>query len=307
MAVAEVKTRIQNTGRRASARRLTDAQIPHFGSKRQKAALATRKAAKRNKTARRNRAGSKSQRTGSTSHRARRNVGEVLIATLAPALAGNPAGKGKAMATKSKSKKKGHPHHAGSKPRRRNRGMSAKSGHAHRPRRRPRRQNRRRNAGSGGGGGGIANLVYSSVFVIVGAVGTKLLTQAVLQTNNTGVWGYLGNAAATFLLSFVAHKFMRNPAAARSIATGGVAQIVLRIMNDYTPLGQFASQSGLGDYQASNFVTPQRYVDALHSAQVEIPSGWAPQIMAAPQVAAAARAGAGVGSLYEGGGAGSLY
>jgi hypothetical protein len=154
---------------------------------------------------------------------------------------------------------------------------------------------------------GIGGLVYSSCFVIVGAVGSKLLTQAVLSSSNTGIYGYIGNAASTFLLSFVAHKFLNNPSAGRSIATGGVAQIVLRLMNDYTPLGQLASQTGLGDYQASNFVTPQRYVDALHSAQVEIPSGWAPQIMAtAPVSAAAASARKGVGSLYGGGGSG-LY
>jgi hypothetical protein len=148
--------------------------------------------------------------------------------------------------------------------------------------------------------GGVTALLYSSVFVIIGALGSKLATQAVLQAKNTGVFGYAGNAAATFLLSFVAHKFMRNPAAARAIATGGAVQIVLRLISDYTPLGQYTSQLGVGDYMASNFVTPQRYVDALNSAQVELPPGWAPTVvMPAP-------AHAGVAALYGGASAG-LY
>ena len=54
-------------------------------------------------------------------------------------------------------------------------------------------------------------------------------------------------------------------------------------------LGQYTSQLGMGDYLVSNWVNPQRYVDALHSAQVQIPGGWAPTTViqsAAPPVAA---------------------
>jgi hypothetical protein len=301
MAFAEVTRRVHNPARKR--RRMTAKQVRYFGSKRQKAALK----ASGGRSIRNRRA----HRTGTTSRRpVRKNVGEVLIATLVPAAAGNPAGKGKAM-EQTKRKRSGRPRAAGTTRRRRRAPMVMHFRRRHSPKRRNpirtnRRHYRRRNPGAAGGGtSGIGSLVYSSIFVIVGAVGSKLATQAVLQANNTGIWGYAGNAIATFAMSFVAHKFMRNPAAARAIATGGVAQIVLRLMADYTPLGQFAGQTGLGDYMVSNFVTPQRYTDALRSAQIEIPAGWAPQIMAPVTTGTPVQAGAGMGcysgSVYGGG------
>jgi hypothetical protein len=124
------------------------------------------------------------------------------------------------------------------------------------------------------------DLFTSSVFIIGGAVGSKLLTQAVLGANNTGVFGYAGNAGATAVLATLAHMFIKNRKIRDSIIMGGAVQIVLRLISDYTPYGKFTASLGMGDYLASNFVTPQRYVNALESAQVEIPAGWgAPPIV----------------------------
>lgn len=167
---------------------------------------------------------------------------------------------------------------------------------AHRPAaRRP--VARRHNAGGNSPGG----LVTNALWLIGGAVSTKLLTQSVLGAKNTGVMGYVGNALAAFGLSLLAAKLLHNQAAAKSILAGGVVQIVLRAIGDYTPFGEFAKSFGMGDYLASNFVTPQRYADALNSAEVEIPNGWAPRVVqsnAPPAQIAAGVAGYG-NSMYS--------
>jgi hypothetical protein len=125
-------------------------------------------------------------------------------------------------------------------------------------------------------GGNMKDLFVSSVFIVGGAVGSKLLTQAALGSNNTGIMGYAGNAGVTLALAWAAAAFLKNKAIAHAVAAGGMVQIVLRLISDYTPWGQYTSNLGVGDYQVSNFVTPQRYVDALNSAAIQIPNGWGP-------------------------------
>ena len=94
------------------------------------------------------------------------------------------------------------------------------------------------------------------------------------------------NLAAGGLLAWLAKSVMKNTAAAKGVFAGAVVQVVLRLITDYTPFGQYASLQGVGDYMASNWVTPQRYVDGLHSAQIEMPDGWgpAPGVMASSGV-----------------------
>ena len=163
-----------------------------------------------------------------------------------------------------------------------------------------RRRHVRRNPGSSGGG--IVGLFTNALWAIGGAVGTKVITQAVLGASNTGVMGYIGNAVTAFGLSLVVGKFFKNPAAGHAVLTGGVIAIVLRLISDFTPLGSYTSQIGLGDYQVSNWVTPQRYVDALNSAQVEVPAGWGQGPVVVQSNAPPAGGGAGMGGLYSGGG-----
>ena len=176
--------------------------------------------------------------------------------------------------------------------------------------------------------GGLGPLVTNAVFVIVGALGSKLAAQAVLGTNNVGPMGYAANAAAGGLLWFVTEKVMHNRAAASGVIAGTIVQILLRIINDYTPFGSYVAQLGMGDYQMQSFVTPQVLVDPWNNAEIQIPDGWGaapPPMLAAPagkgNAMANMTATAGVpssggggnggglsgGGLYGGGAGGGLY
>jgi len=130
--------------------------------------------------------------------------------------------------------------------------------------------------------GDLTGLVTNAVFTIAGAVGTKYVTQMVLSDKNTGVMGYLGNLVSAFLLSWGVKAFMKNDRAASAVLAGGIVQVVLRLIADYTPFGQYTANLGMGDYTASvgmgvytpqNFLTPQRLVDGLHSAQLQTYGG----------------------------------
>jgi hypothetical protein len=136
----------------------------------------------------------------------------------------------------------------------------------------------------------VTDLVTNAVFVILGALGSKLGAQAILGTNNTGVMGYAGNAAIGAVLWFVTEKLMKNKAASAGVISGTLVQILLRVINDYTPFGSYVAQLGMGDYQMQSFVTPQVLVDPMNSARIRVPAGWgggspngAPRMLAAPQ------------------------
>ena len=218
-------------------------------------------------------------------HRRKRNPGaEILGFVLGPA--GNPGRKkGGSMARK----------------RRRNRGTAVRRNRVHRRRRTNRKSNpglramhrnrstrrRRRNPGvsrirrmnrhhrrRNPGDTGIGALFTNAVFVIVGALGSKLGAQAVLGTNNVGVVGYAGNAATGAVLWFLAEKVMKNRTAANGIVAGTIVQIILRVINDYTPFGSYVANLGMGDYQMQSFVTPQVLVNPMQNANIQIPPGW---------------------------------
>lgn len=103
---------------------------------------------------------------------------------------------------------------------------------------------------------------------------SKYFTQLVMTINNTGIPGYVGNAAATAALALIAGFFPMTRKTIPYIVGGGALQIIWRIATDNTAFGSLTSQLGVGDYQMQNFVTPQRLVDPLNSAAIEIPSGW---------------------------------
>lgn len=261
MATAHRRVSIANPARR---RKMSAKQIRFFGSKRQRAALK----AKRSGAAKRHRPRAQKRNTAHrkrTSSRAvRRNLGEQILLTL-----GNPASKRRAMAKRSNKAKKHNP--ASVHNRRRPRHNKAVSHHR-----------RRRNPMGGSWGAEVTQALY----IIAGAIGSKLGAQMVLGSSNTGFMGYGANLAAGGLLAWAAKGVLKNDAAAKGIFAGAVVQVVLRLITDYTPFGQYASLQGVGDYMASNWVTPQRYVDGLHSAQIEIPTGWgpAPLVMASSGV-----------------------
>jgi len=128
----------------------------------------------------------------------------------------------------------------------------------HRPRATKRNTGHRRTHRRNPSMGDITGLVTTAVFTVAGAVGTQQLTQVVLQSNNTGVMGYFGNLVAAFLLSWGVKAFMKNDRAAAAVLSGGFVEIVLRLIADYTPFGQYTSNLGMGDYLAQWYNTPQQ-------------------------------------------------
>jgi hypothetical protein len=281
---------VVNPGRKNARRHMTAKQIRFFGTKAQRARL---------------RGSSSRSNKKRAAHRRRENTSHIVGYTLA-----NGAKKGsKKMAATKKNRKrknagKGHAHHSGYKARRTNHSMM-RSNTGRRPRYKP-------NAGTFGGAG-IGSIVTNAVFVIAGALGSKLITQMVLGANNTGLIGYAGNAITGGLMWFVTEKVMHNKTASAGVIAGTAVQIILRLINDYTPFGQYVSQLGMGDYQAQSFVTPQVLVDPYNSAQIRIPGAWlppalppAPKTVSSSSVSAGVvPAAAGMGDLY--GGRSALY
>jgi hypothetical protein len=239
----------------------------------------------------------------------RSNVGDIVGFTLAGA--GNP-GRRKAGSSMAKTKKKRH----ASRPKGYGKShYKAKGNPGHS---RTHKKYHRRRHGNPGSIGSLGPMVTNAVFVIVGALGSKLGAQAVLGSKNVGLLGYAANAGAGGVLWFLTEKVMKNRAASTGVLAGTIVQIVLRIINDYTPFGSYVAQLGMGDYQMQSFVTPQVLVDPWRNADVAIPSGWAPRMLPPPAtagpggapMASAPAMGMGGGSgLYGGGGGwgGGLY
>lgn len=95
--------------------------------------------------------------------------------------------------------------------------------------------------------------------VLTGVVAARGLPQLVLGSSNTGPMGYAANAVATAIATFAAHMaFPRHHVFSASVLAGGVAAIISRVIGDYSLLGSYSSQLGLGDYLMNfNFTTPQ--------------------------------------------------
>lgn len=154
---------------------------------------------------------------------------------------------------------------------------------------------------------GMSDNVNLALFTIAGAVGTKFGTQAILQSKNTGILGYIANAGVGFVLWLGAKKFLQSRTAAAGIAIGTLVQIILRVINDFTPFGSYVANLGMGDYMAQSFVTPQVLVDPLNSATLA--NGYTaptpmPALVAASPANAAAAGGNGGGMAGLGG---SIY
>jgi hypothetical protein len=243
--------------------------------------------------------GSKRQR--STASRHRRNTGEIVGYTLSR---GNPAGRKRGTMAKTAKKNKGRRAAPKSGYKRRSRKAVRHNTGARRHHHVTHRRRMRRNVG----GESLSNIVTNAIFVIAGALGSKLLTQMVLGANNVGLIGYAGNAIAGGAIWFLTEKVMHNRTAANGVIAGTAVQIILRLINDYTPFGQYVSQLGMGDYQAQAFVTPQVLVDPYNSATLRIPGAWLPPPAPATTVSTASAA-SGVsgygGDLY--GGKSQLY
>lgn len=142
----------------------------------------------------------------------------------------------------------------------------------------------------------VGGLVKTAASVIGGAVGSKMIPQAVLGSKNTGVMGYLANVVSGGLLAWGAKAFMRDTAISQGILVGTAVQVILRVIGDNTQFGSFLSLSGLGDYMAWNGAAPQTLVDGLNSPEVRIDRGWGGSMMS-PVLNTGT---AGMGSLRQG-------
>jgi len=276
VAVAAKKRVVINRGRKRNPRRkLSAKQIKYFGTPAQKAAQKASRHRKRSKAnkgapfsrkARMNRKAKSHRRR--TSPRRRTNPGDIL------SLAFNPGQKRrKTMAATKRRRRRARAGQRRNTTRRRHmRANPAVRRHNRRRHHTVRHRRNRRNPSSSG------NVTMKSAMMIlgggaVGYFGSKGLTQAVLGANNTGVNGYAVNALVTAGLALAAHMFkLKNVSV--GILAGGAIQLIQRIVTDKTPIGQIGQSLGVGDYQMQNFVTPQRLVDPLNSAAIEIPAGW---------------------------------
>ena len=276
MAWTSVETIIANPARkrRNVAKRMTLKQRLNFGSKAQRSAAKRALRGKRSNSASKHRKRTVARKRHNPSpkrhsapkrrvHRTRArkrvarhrsNPGEII------SLALNPAKRRKKAVARTKRRKAARRSNAGHR--------------AHR--KTTRRHSRRRNPGQ------IGSLLKTGLSVVGGAVGSKVGAQLVLGSKNTGIFGYLANAAAGGVLAWGAKALMHDRTISQGIIIGTVVQIIVRAVGDFTPYGSFLSMQGLGDYMVSNFVTPQRMVDGLNSAMVQVPTGWGAPMIAAP-------------------------
>lgn len=267
MAVATVETIVANPARRRKkmAHRMTLKQRLHFGSARQRAAAKAALRGKRKNTAKR-------RRTVSRPHRRRRrtqNPGEIIAMTL-----GNPARRKNKVAATKRRRRRHASAHAGHRRRRRHnpsvrrhrRRTARVYNRAHRrrvynPGRRRRRSSYRHNP---------AGMGWKDIFVLGGGalVGSSLSsagTQLILGASNNGPMGYAGNLVATLVLSWLGGMVVRNRAFPMGILAGGIGGLMRRIIADYSLLGGYTAQLGMGDYMVSNWVTPQRLASDFRS------------------------------------------
>lgn len=262
MATQTVETIIANPARKRRthmAKRMTLKQKLHFGSARVRAAAKQALRAARKRKARANT--SRKRKSSRPRHRARSrkpNPGEIIAMTL-----GNPARRKKVAHTKrrrSTSRKSYAGHHRRPKKQKKHQHHNPAR---HRVYNRARRHHHRRMMNPAGHR-------WGDIFVLGGGalVGSTLSsagTQLVLGSSNSGVMGYGANLVATFLLSWVGGMVVRNKSFQAGILAGGIGALMRRIIADYSLLGGYTSQLGMGDYLVSNWVTPQRLASDFRS------------------------------------------
>lgn len=284
MAYSVIETRVANPARKkkkknmAHRRKLSAKQIrAGFGGKRRQNAARHRKpkyhkprrhapAARRSNPPRR--------KKRISHHRKRRNPTPEII-TFALGNPGRRKGK-KKMASRKRYRKAASKTNAGRR-------------HYSKRRRNPSRMHHRRRRNPAGLGRPM-DWIKGGVGVIGGGVGTRIIPQFAGSMNTGGV-GYLMNGITALALAWGTHAFTKDAVLTASVAAGGFAALILRIVGDLTPYGSALSLSGFGDYMVSNWVTPQRIINP-NSAMWEVPSGWGTMPSALPAAGMMAQSGA---------------
>jgi hypothetical protein len=257
VAFSVIDTHIQNPARKAgkgrkkvaTRRKLSAKQIKAgFGGKRRKVA-ARKKPAKRNPSrlrAIRTTRKAPKRKTNSAPRKRRKNPVPMIISWAA----GNPAKR----STKSMAHSK-----------KRCKVAVAKRSNAGRRRTTKKVTHRRRRMNPSSIGTPM-NWIQGGAGVLAGVVGTRAIPQLIFAGSNTGTMGYLYNAVTAAGLGFLSHMlFPRNPVITASVVAGGFAALFARVISDQTPFGAQLSLTGLGDYglglyQKSNYLNPQRII-----------------------------------------------
>lgn len=276
-------------------RKMSAKQIAIFGTKRQKAALKASRKRKRHNSARRHsrkrnvartrrRSAPRANRSNRRHRARRRNPGGIVEVALNPAPKRRKRTVAKTRKHRRNRRRTNARHH-------RRRNPAPVTHHRRRRRASSRRHNRRKSYRRNPSMGGLSNLVVSAAYAIGGAVGSKYLTQMVLGASNVGYVGYAANVAAAFVGGKVVGMFTKNKQAENSVILGGVIMTLIRFLSDQTPLGSTLQQYGLGDYEASTWLSPARYVNAAQSAVVDIPTALRPALPAAKAGMAGLRGG----------------
>ena len=131
-----------------------------------------------------------------------------------------------------------------------------------------RNRSRRRNPSSIGS---PMTWVTGGAGVLAGFVGSAAIPQMLLGTGNTGATGYAVTAAAAIGLGFLSHFLLpRQQAVTIGVVSGGMVNLIRRIISDQTPFGSYLSMSGMGDYMVANW-GPPRMNNGLFSAMAEAP------------------------------------
>ena len=252
MAFSVVETKIVNPARskNMARRNLSAKQIrAGFGGKRRKAALRARPKAHAVKH-------HNAPRKPSFQKKKKRNpIPEIITLAL-----GNPARKKGTTMAKTKTF---HKHHKKSA------AVRSNAGRPHMKTRNDRTRKHRNPAGLGR----PMDWLKGGIGVLGGVVVTRALPQAVAASYNTGGAGYAMNAGTAILAAWGTHALTKDPVLTAAVAAGGFAAVIARMISDMTSFGQYLSLTGMGDYQFSNFVTPQR-IQNWKNAQFQVPQGW---------------------------------
>lgn len=158
--------------------------------------------------------------------------------------------------------------------------------------RRTSRRHSRRNPSIGGFQSN--ELLKLALGAAAGSIGTKWLADKALGSNNTGMTGYLGSAAAAVALGWAASKFAGKDIA-NGVIAGGLGAIVVRYFQENISGTSPAAMSGylgdpdmsgnaLGDYKGNSYAVPFNY-----GGPVALPAG---SVSAAQAAGAMARASA---------------
>lgn len=275
MAYSVVETRVANPARKGTnkmarkrKRNMSAKQIKYFGTARQRAALKTKRKNSAKKKVyhrpatkkRANPAPHRAKKYASRKrpvHRKRTAKRKNPVPEIISFVMGNPGSKKRRKKTMASKRK----HYKRSASRKMNAGRRTKKVY---------KSHRRRNPA---GLGRPMDWIKGGVGVIGGGVGTRVIPQF-LGATNTGPMGYALNAITAVGLAWGTHMFTKDAVLTASVAAGGFAALILRMVGDLTPYGSALSLSGFGDYMVSNFVTPQRIVNQ-RQALWEVPgNGW---------------------------------